>query len=180
MIARSIAVAALVLAGCYDLPHPVCGFACAASATVCPDSYTCNSQDNRCHLNGYADVSCQSVPDLPNDAADGPLVLSVQPTSDFEPRNTTVSVQFTKKVQHVSSTSFFLTDDSTDQVFPSVPTNPNPFIWQLAPDTSFAAGAHYTVHLTSEITDASGNHLSPLSSTRSVSRRIHHRASTSD
>ncbi|HEY4181709.1 MAG TPA: Ig-like domain-containing protein [Kofleriaceae bacterium] len=159
MLARSIAVGALVLAGCYDPPHPVCGFACASHATVCPDGYACNSVDNRCHLSGFMEVHCESVPDDPGNDLLAPVLVAFQPTSNFEPVNTAISVQFDKKVLHVTSTSFFLTDDVTGQVVTSAPSNPsNPFTWSLSLNSSLSFGGQYTVHLTSDITDENGDH----------------------
>ncbi|CAN5890089.1 hypothetical protein BH11MYX2_BH11MYX2_03620 [soil metagenome] len=158
MLARLIAVGALVLAGCYDLPHPVCGFACASQATVCPDGYTCNASDNRCHLDGFAAASCESVPDDPDNDFFAPQVVFFSPQSFNEPTSTVVSVQFDENVKHVDESSFFITDDVTGQVFPSSVTSSNPLSFSLALNTvTFPFGASYTAHLTPAITDVAGN-----------------------
>jgi hypothetical protein len=59
MLAR---LACVVLAGgCYSLPQPACGFICGDGG-ACPDGYTCNALDNRCHLGGAAGA-CAGLPD---------------------------------------------------------------------------------------------------------------------
>lgn len=60
----------LALPGCYDLPEPQCGFRCGPDG-ACPDDYTCNPSDGRCHLNSApASLVCGTVDAaVPADAA---------------------------------------------------------------------------------------------------------------
>jgi hypothetical protein len=44
-----VALASLLLMACYDVPQPECGFRCGPDG-ACPDDYTCNTGDGRCHL----------------------------------------------------------------------------------------------------------------------------------
>jgi hypothetical protein len=56
-----------IVASCYDLPQPDCGFVCGPSG-ACPDGYSCAS-DQRCHrLGAPAGLICPS-PDAAIDAA---------------------------------------------------------------------------------------------------------------
>jgi hypothetical protein len=159
MLARSLAVGALVLAGCYSVPTPVCGFACASQDTVCPDGYTCNSTDNRCHLDGYRTTQCPDVPDdLTNDFL-APIVLGFSPQS---PASTTpdISVQFDDEVLHVDGSSFYLTEDLTGLRVIADPNSADSTVWHLAlqPGVPLTFGESYTLHLTTDITDQSDNH----------------------
>jgi hypothetical protein len=68
-IALLVALTGAMLAACYDVPRPDCGFVCGPGG-VCPEGYSCAS-DNRCHRDGApADLTC-ATPDaaLPIDAA---------------------------------------------------------------------------------------------------------------
>lgn len=48
-------------AGCYDVPQPQCGFRCGPRGE-CPEDYTCNASDGRCHLEGApASLVCGTV-----------------------------------------------------------------------------------------------------------------------
>jgi hypothetical protein len=42
------ALCALCATGCYDVPQPQCGFRCGPGGE-CPENYTCNAADGRCH-----------------------------------------------------------------------------------------------------------------------------------
>jgi hypothetical protein len=79
-IALLVALAGAIIAACYEVPTPDCGFVCGPDS-ACPDRYTCAS-DHRCHRIGAPSTLVCSTPDddLPhpdcceNDApADGPL-----------------------------------------------------------------------------------------------------------
>jgi hypothetical protein len=48
------------VAGCYSPPQPTCGFVCG-NGGACPDGYTCNARDSRCHLDG-TEVMCDGSP----------------------------------------------------------------------------------------------------------------------
>jgi hypothetical protein len=47
-VAAAVAVAGGGLAGCYETPKPACVFLCGEGG-ACPDGYSCDSDDNRCH-----------------------------------------------------------------------------------------------------------------------------------
>lgn len=73
---------ALALPGCYDVPRPPCGFRCGPSE-ACPEDYTCDPSDGRCHLNGSSpQLVCATVDagvGEPADAApDAPLDAMVR------------------------------------------------------------------------------------------------------
>lgn len=70
---RALAAACGLLAvGCYDVPEPECGFRCGPNK-ACPEHYTCNEADGRCHRDGApASLVCGTVDaaiDAPVDAA---------------------------------------------------------------------------------------------------------------
>jgi hypothetical protein len=69
---RALAAALLLAAGCYDVPEPECGFRCGPG-NACPEHYTCNEADGRCHRDGApASLVCGTVDaaiDAPVDAA---------------------------------------------------------------------------------------------------------------
>lgn len=57
-----LAAAGAILAACYDVPEPDCGFICG-SAGECPSHYTC-ADDHYCHRNGApVDLTCAAVRD---------------------------------------------------------------------------------------------------------------------
>jgi hypothetical protein len=62
----------LALPGCYDVPKPQCGFRCGPDES-CPEGYTCNRADGRCHRDDApASLVCGTVdasiaPDAPKD-----------------------------------------------------------------------------------------------------------------
>lgn len=64
------ALLSLALLGCYDVPRPECGFRCGPSE-ACPEDYTCNVADGRCHLNGSSPSLVCGTVDAP--AADAPV-----------------------------------------------------------------------------------------------------------
>lgn len=68
------ALLSLALLGCYDVPRPACGFRCGPSG-ACPEDYTCDPSDGRCHLNG-------SPPSLVCGAADAPADAAVDGAGD--------------------------------------------------------------------------------------------------
>ena len=59
---------ALALLGCYDVPKPACGFRCGPSG-ACPEDYTCDPSDGRCHLNGAPPSLVCETGGAPADAA---------------------------------------------------------------------------------------------------------------
>jgi NAD(P)-dependent dehydrogenase (short-subunit alcohol dehydrogenase family) len=65
-IALLVVLAGAIVAACYSVPTPDCGFLCGPNG-ACPDEYTC-ADDHRCHRVGApADLVC-STPDAAIDA----------------------------------------------------------------------------------------------------------------
>lgn len=65
-IALLVVLGGAIVAACYDVPTPDCGFRCGPDS-ACPDNYTCAS-DHHCHRIGTpANLVC-STPDaaVPN------------------------------------------------------------------------------------------------------------------
>jgi hypothetical protein len=59
---------AAIIAACYDLPEPDCGFRCGPDRE-CPDNYTCSADDDRCHLQGSdPGLVCGTIDAAPLDA----------------------------------------------------------------------------------------------------------------
>ena len=56
-----------IIASCYNLPEPQCGFICGPNG-ACPSDYTC-AADHHCHKNGAPDSLVCGTPDA---AVDGP------------------------------------------------------------------------------------------------------------
>lgn len=165
MLARSIAVGALVLAGCYDVPTPVCGFACTQESE-CPVGYTCmRTDDGRCHLNGYESVTCKDAPFVPTDDTTPPFLVSHGPQSSTEPTQPLIDVMFSERVLHVNESTFILTKDgpAPTKISASVVALDNGFQWTLDPTLPLEFGASYTVELTTAITDQNGNHFAGFS-----------------
>jgi len=60
-LALLVALAGAIVAACYEVPTPDCGFVCGPDS-ACPERYSCAS-DHRCHRIGApADLVC-SAPD---------------------------------------------------------------------------------------------------------------------
>lgn len=63
------ALGAGVVAACYDLPEPDCGFRCGPDRE-CPEEYTCSDDDNRCHRQGSDPaLVCAEIVDAGADGA---------------------------------------------------------------------------------------------------------------
>lgn len=69
LVAALTALGGALVAACYDVPRPACGFVCGPDG-ACPDDYTC-ANDRYCHRNGAPDdLVCRTVDAaLPIDAA---------------------------------------------------------------------------------------------------------------
>jgi hypothetical protein len=66
-IALLVGLVGSIVASCYDLPQPDCGFVCGP-ASACPDGYSCAS-DQRCHRIGAPSGLICASPDAAIDAA---------------------------------------------------------------------------------------------------------------
>jgi hypothetical protein len=76
------ALLSLALLGCYDVPRPECGFRCGPSE-ACPEDYTCNGADGRCHLNGSSpQLVCGTVAPLSDASRDAPTDAGVDAAAD--------------------------------------------------------------------------------------------------
>jgi hypothetical protein len=70
-LALLVALAGAIVAACYEVPQPDCGFVCGPDG-ACPDGYGCAS-DHYCHRAGTPDgLLCAhpdaAAPDAPPDA----------------------------------------------------------------------------------------------------------------
>jgi hypothetical protein len=106
---RSAVVIAIVgLVGCFEPPHPTCGFYCGA-AGLCPDGYQC-AADRQCHAaSASSDVTCPMpdggiIDNVPPMA--GALVPAAE--SNTASINTSVTATFNKPVINVSLATFTL------------------------------------------------------------------------
>jgi hypothetical protein len=72
-IASLVALAGAIIAACYTVPAPDCGFACGPNG-ACPDDYTC-AADHRCHRVGAPASLVCSTPDAaaPSDTRDAAI-----------------------------------------------------------------------------------------------------------
>ncbi len=60
-IALLVALAGAIVAACYEVPTPSCGFLCGPN-DACPDSYTC-ATDHYCHRVGAPATLVCGTPD---------------------------------------------------------------------------------------------------------------------
>ena len=156
-----------VTPGCYDVPQPVCGFFCG-SAGACPDDYTCNASDNRCHLNGSAPTTCLPLIDggpidMPGDigidvmfdAPNAPPTVTARsplPNATGVGVGTTVTAMFSEDVTGVTTSSFTLFQGATP-VTATVMYSTITREATLTPSAMLLPNTTYTANLTAAITD---------------------------
>lgn len=166
-----------VTPGCYDVPQPVCGFFCG-SGGACPDDYTCNSSDNRCHLNGSAPQQCLPLIDagpidMPDSIGVDVMVDAPNPpptvTNTSPPPNATgvgvgisLSAMFSEDVVGVTSSTFTLFQGATP-VAASVTYSAGLREATLTPSSMLLPNTSYTATLTAAITDQAGAQLTATS-----------------
>ncbi|MBL9016908.1 MAG: Ig-like domain-containing protein, partial [Myxococcales bacterium] len=152
---------------CYDVPQPVCGFVCGAGG-ACPDDYTCNPADNRCHLNGSPPTTCPGGADAGIDTPDGPgidmgvntppSVVSTTPAdlATGVAVTTTVSATFSEEVFGINGGSFSLAQ-GVQQVAATVSyaSGASP-VATLTPTAQLAPNTTYTATLMNSIVDSGG------------------------
>jgi Bacterial Ig-like domain len=149
----------LVLASCYDVPRPACGFRCAADG-ACPASYAC-ATDGYCHARGSSpSLTCPLV-DAGIDAFDfWPFIQEVSPLDDAKavPITTNATVKFTEQVIGISATTFTLVvEGDTTPVAATVTYDLATRTATLDPDTQLLSSKHYVAALGDGIEDARGN-----------------------
>jgi hypothetical protein len=62
-LALLVALTGAIVAACYEVPRPDCGFLCGPDG-ACPDGYSCAS-DGHCHRNGASPSLVCAAPDAP-------------------------------------------------------------------------------------------------------------------
>ena len=158
---------AALLAGCYDLPAPSCGFVCGADG-ACPDAYTCGD-DGVCHRDGAPAQVC-SVPDDDDGGDDsgdgrGPALnaTSLQPADgdDDAPADTIIQAYFDELIENVNGATFQLAELGTGEIVQGTISTTNLMastVVQLFPARALRAGEAYEVRLGDGITDLDGDH----------------------
>jgi hypothetical protein len=149
----------LVLASCYDVPKPACGFRCAADG-ACPTSYAC-AADGYCHAAGSSpSLTCPLV-DAGIDAFDfWPFIQEVTPLDEATgvPITASVTVKFTEQVVGISATTFTLVlEGETTPIVATVTYDLTTRTATLVPDTPLLSSKHYIAALGDGIEDARGN-----------------------
>jgi Bacterial Ig-like domain len=150
----------LVLAGCYDLPKPVCGFRCGPSA-ACPARFTC-AADGFCHADGTSQ-SCPVIDAAPEPIDRAPSLQQIIPAHDALDVSieTRVVATFTEAVLDVSASTFtlFPSDDTAHPVSALVTYDPVTNTARLIPDARLRWGTVYVAALGDAITDVRGHAL---------------------
>jgi Big-like domain-containing protein len=105
---RRILGVLLCLGACYSPPRPDCGFICSSSG-ACPDGYTCNAGDHRCHADGTPPtLMCvmpdAAIPDSPDADVQAPRVIATTPVNNATsvPRDQAISVTYDHALQSAS------------------------------------------------------------------------------
>jgi len=158
MTARLLCALLTVVAGCYDIPKPECGFVCGPSA-ACPSEYTCNATDNRCHLDGSS-VICAAGFDAGTDAGDrtAPEVITFSPAQGAEDvlLDARIVVTFSERVVGASSVTILLDSPAgpvpTDVEFDLVSNTAT-----VTPMVLLARSTTYTATVTDDLIDLAGN-----------------------
>jgi methionine-rich copper-binding protein CopC len=171
----ALALVAIVLVGCYDVPKPECGFQCGAPAVAggegtCPDGYVCfTNVDNRCHR-----VSPPFTEPCPGDAA-VPVDLTPPQLSFRSPApddtnvplgaRGTIQVGFTETVANFEFPNVIVEENGVIQMTSAARLDVVDGVFHYSIDLlnqegvqrPFASNAMYTVELTDGITDFAGN-----------------------
>lgn len=164
MLARLayVAFAAALVVGCYDVPQPACGFVCGPAA-ACPDDYTCNASDNRCHANSApADLVCPGSDAGLDGPDDAPFLLDRIPVDGAAnvPVGVTLTVVFSEPVTGVSATSFVLARAGDGAVVVgNVGYDVGTRTATFDPSSPLEPSTLYFATLTTDIRDLTGNPL---------------------
>lgn len=169
MVTSGLALA--IASGCYRPMQPACGFICGPAA-ACPDDYTCNSRDSRCHRNDTSPTMlCQRLIDAgpPHDMrvprgeggdTEDPTVVEKSPPnlSNNVSVGTTVIVVFSEDVINVNAATLFVEQDGT-QVPARVHYDAGSDVATWIPSAQLAANTTFVAAVSQSIIDLSGNHL---------------------
>jgi hypothetical protein len=151
-------------AGCYSPPEPDCGFVCGPGG-ACPADYTCAS-DHHCHRNdAAASLVCgtppaDAAPDVPPaDVPPAPHVVSTTPVDGATNVGVDATVAaFADQPLAVDDQGLVLLDGTT-QVPGSLQVLDMEL--QLIPGVQLAANHHFTVQITTGVTNYAGEPLGP-------------------
>lgn len=148
----------LVLAGCYDLPRPDCGFRCGDN-DACPASYAC-AADGYCHPEG-ASQTCPAVDAGPDKVDRAPTVKQIIPAHDAVDVliETRVVATFTEPVRDVSATSFTLVAEDSVPVVAQVTYDPVEHTARIIPAERLRWSTVYVATLGEAIEDTRGQSL---------------------
>ncbi len=157
----------IVLAGCYDVPQPACGFQCGPPASIggdgtCPDGYAC--VEDRCRLLSDPPTSCPAIvePPITDSTAPGVMARSPMPGETDVALDALILVTFDEKVTGVTPASFGVQFGASFVAGEITIASPDR-AWRFTPDRPLVVNRTYEVVLGSAITDFAGN---PLPETR--------------
>jgi hypothetical protein len=162
-----VLVAAIVASGgCYSEPRPACGFVCGEGGS-CPGGYTCNTADNRCHLDGTT-AQCDSFLDAAPDTPDTtpPVVLMKTPDdlADDVSLNASVTVIFSEPVTGFGCDEGFKLE-GIEGIFPCSATaelESTGFRVDYSSTIPFTGRAVLSASLNGLVMDNAGNPLAPI------------------
>lgn len=166
VLGRILAICLGLITACYSPPQPDCGFACHRSGE-CPSDYFC-APDGVCHRNGTpastvcavdARIDSPRPIDAPPPDADTtpPQVFMTDPVDGASnvPTSQVVTIQFNEPVSGVSSTTFYLRENSTP--IAGVVMTIDAFRYSFTPTSALPASATITVYIDAGIFDSSNN-----------------------
>jgi len=169
---RFLVAVALLVAGCYDVPKPACGFRCGPAAE-CPAGYTCGP-DLRCRLEGSSPSLVCAMPDAgPGPDAYSPAVISTSPgNGSLADPASPIRATFDVDVTGVTPSSFTVqTTGSSLFVVGDVSYDPVSRTATFARAEGLPPSQSLTATLTADISDpSSGRPLMPTTITFTTSQ----------
>lgn len=167
MASLRLIVCAVVLAGCYDIPQPACGFQCGPPASIggdgtCPDGYAC--VEERCRLVSDPPDSCPAIvePPITDSTAPGVMARSPMPGETDVALDALILVTFDERVTGVTPATFGVQSGAAFVAGEITVASPDR-AWRFTPNRSLQVNKTYEVVLGGAITDLAGN---PLPETR--------------
>lgn len=160
-----VGVWAILLAACYDVPRPACGFACGPQRE-CPAGYVCNDfdGDNRCHPEGLLDVECEPAP-RPGVEDPRPHVVasSLEVVDAIDPSLTFIALTISRPVQGIDTRTFRLVrDDGVElAVDRGVDQSIETRVTMRFAVFTLEVGRSYSVVLEGNVFDSEGYRLAP-------------------